>query len=336
VTEIAKIPLSLIPVLAFLASLLVMDSFKLVSTRAVLRALAAGALAAGASLLINVWALGMLEGDVVTLRRYVAPVTEEILKALYIAFLIRSHRVGFLVDAAIYGFAVGTGFALVENSYYLTALERGGILLWIARGFGTAILHGSTTGIFAMLAKLFVDRRESGGLHLFLPGLGVAMVIHSVFNHVPIHPLAMAAALLIVMPVLVIVVFQRSEEATRRWLGVGLDEEVELLELILSGEIRNDRIGRYLQSLRRKFPGTVVADMLCLLQLHVELSIRAKGILIAREAGLKLPVDDRDRANLEELRFLEKSVGKTGLLAVNPILRRSRKDLWQLYVLGGS
>ena len=41
------------------------------------------------------------------------------LKALIVVVLIRTHRIGFLVDAAILGFAVGTGFALVENLYYL-------------------------------------------------------------------------------------------------------------------------------------------------------------------------------------------------------------------------
>ena len=35
-----------------------------------------------------------------------------------------------------------------------------------------------------------------------------------------------------------------------------------------------------------------------------------------------------------ELDYLERSIGKTGILAMRPFLHMTRKDLWQLYVLG--
>lgn len=334
--QIVEIAVSLIPVLAFLAALLVLDSFKLVPTRSVLLAIGFGVLAAAVAFVINGWLLGSAGVSANTLRRYVAPVVEELLKCLYLIYLIRSHRVGFLVDTAIYGFAIGTGFALVENIYYLRALGDASLFVWIVRGFGTAILHGSTMAIFGMLSKNLTERHDSAAVYYFLPGLGIAIVIHGVFNHVPLNPLAMAAILIVVMPMLVILVFAKSEAATRRWLGVGFDTDLELLELIMSGEIRESGIGRYLNSLKTRFPGTVLADMLCLLQIHAELSIRAKTQLIAREAGVKLQVDEADRANLKELKFLERSVGKTGWLAISPILHRSRRDLWQLYMLGKS
>jgi len=73
--------------------------------------------------------------------------------------------------------------------------------------------------------------------------------------------------------------------------------------------------------------------MLCLLQIHVELSARAKGLLITRAAGIDLPSDENVRANLDEMRFLERSIGPTGLIAIQPCLRTSSRDLWHLYVL---
>ena len=39
------------------------------------------------------------------------------------------------------------------------------------------------------------------------------------------------------------------------------------------------------------------------------------------------------KASLAELRYLEGSIGKTGLRALRPLLRMSPKDLWQLYLL---
>ena len=73
--------------------------------------------------------------------------------------------------------------------------------------------------------------------------------------------------------------------------------------------------------------------MLCLLQIHVELSLRAKGMLIARAAGVELEVDDEIRANFEEMRYLEKSIGEVGMLAIMPLRRTSSRDLWQLTML---
>jgi len=116
--------------------------------------------------------------------------------------------------------------------------------------------------------------------------------------------------------------------------GRVLDTDVELLELIGTGNIHEDRVGQYLQSLKSSFPGQVVGDMLSMLQIHLELSVRAKGILMAREAGITVEPDAMVKANLEELKFLEKSVGKTGKMAMKPFLNMTSRDLWQLYMLG--
>jgi hypothetical protein len=131
----------------------------------------------------------------------------------------------------------------------------------------------------------------------------------------------------------VILAFGRSEQVTREWLGMGMDTDVELLQSIRTGAIADTRVGAYLRSLKTRFPGPVVADMLCLLRIHLELSIRAKGLLLAREAGLPAAVGPDVVANLGELRYLEKAIGPTGLLAMKPIRRHSSRDLWQLQVL---
>lgn len=321
-----------LPVVLFLAALLFLDSYKLVSRGAVLKAIGFGSLAALAALGIHRLLLDTFHLERTLLTRYVAPVIEETLKATYVFALLRLGRIGFLVDAAIVGFAVGTGFALVENVYYAEALGGGGLALWAVRGLGTAVMHGSTTAIAAILAKDLGDRKSANPV-FWLPGLFLAALFHASFNRMLLNPLATAALLLIAMPLLLIVIFERSEKATRDWLGTSLDSDVELLELIESGDIADSHAGRYLHSLRTHFPGPVVADMLCLLQIHAELAARAKGLLIARAAGVELPPDERVRANLEELRFLRKSIGPTGRMAILPFVKASDRDLWQLQLL---
>lgn len=331
--DLVGLPISVLPVAAFLLLLIVMDSYKLVHLRSIVATIVVGMVAAFMCLYFNTWLINLVGLDSTLFKRYGAPITEEVVKGLYIVYLLRAHKVGFGVDAAIRAVAVGTGFSWVENVQYLMVLGDESIYLWIVRGFGTAVLHPCNTAILAIISKSFADRREDLGPVVFLPGLALVVVVHSMYNHFWLPPFASMALILLVMPLLVIVVFDRSEKATRRWLGSGLDADMELHELIRTGEIREDRIGVYLQSLRSRFPGPVVADMLCLLQIQTELSMQAKALLMAREAGLELPVAEEVRANLKELEFLQKSIGPTGRLAIAPFIKTSSRDLWQIYML---
>jgi len=322
----------LAPVVLFLLALILMDSYKLVSRSSVAMAIAAGLGSAGLVYVINRFLL-QVGLDETVLRRGIAPFVEEGVKALYVVFLIQGARVGFLVDAAILGFAVGTGFALVENVYYAGSVPDAGLGLWVIRGLGTAVMHGSATAVVAIVSKSLTERRRSAGLELFLPGIALAAVAHAIFNQFILSPIVSTLAMLIAMPLFVGIIFERSDRATREWLHVGLDTEVEMLEAIESGAVEETPVGLYLKSVNR-LPGAVVADMLCLLRIHLELSLRAKGILIARAAGVEIPIDEEVRANFQEMKFLERSIGKAGRMAIQPFLRTSGRDLWQLYMLG--
>ena len=294
----------------------------------------AGATAAGASYLVNVEVLRALQMELMVFSRYLAPPIEETIKALVLVWLIRSHRIGFLVDAAILGFAAGAGFAMVENLVYLKILPDAHIAVWIVRGFGTAIMHGGVTVIFAIAAHALADRRESAPFYVFLPGLVVAIVIHSMYNHFFLSPILSTLLVLVLLPPLIYLAYGQSLKAVEDWLGVGFDADTELLEMINSGTLSDSKVGVFLHSLKENFHGTIVVDLLCYLRLHVELAIRAKGVLMMRENGFQTEIDPEIKAKLVEMKYLEKSIGKTGRLAIKPFLHVSRKDLWQLYVLG--
>lgn len=331
-TFLPALAVSLLPVLCFLLILVWLDSYKLVRISPLVITIAAGAAAAGLSWLIN---SGLLRAGVPVelLSRLAAPIVEEPLKAVALIALLRSNRIGFHVDATIFGFAAGTGFALVENTYYLHTLGDAGPATWIIRGFGTALMHGGSSAIFAIVAKTLGERRggidAASWLLAFLP----AIVVHGFFNQFFLTPLFSALTVLVLLPPLLLAVFQRSERAVREWLGTGFDEDVALLEQLLTGEFSESRPGRYLQSIREHFPGEVLADMLCYLRLHLELSIRAKGELMLRENGFKGEIGPETRAKFEELRFLERSIGPTGRRALAPCLRGDDRDLWQLDLL---
>ncbi|MBZ5587938.1 MAG: PrsW family intramembrane metalloprotease [Acidobacteriia bacterium] len=333
--DMVRVAISLMPVFLFLVALFALDSFKLVRPGSLVRALLAGTVAGVACLLL---ARGLVASALLapaTYSRYLAPVTEECAKALFVVFLIRKKRVGFMVDAAIVGFATGAGFATVENLYYLLAVSDPNLLLWTVRGFGTAVLHGGTTAILGIVSKLLADIYGHERPLVFLPGFGVAVASHALFNNVVLWfpPLTFTLAILVSFPILILAVFARSERILREWLEVGFGSDVEILEMLRSGEVKETRIGLYLRTLRDRFPGEVLADMLCYLQMWVELSIKAKGRLLLREAGLPRPADPVIADRLAELAFLEKSIGVTGRLALAPFLHGGSRGQWEVEML---
>ncbi len=312
-----------------------LDSYKLIHLRTVMATILVGCAAAALAMLGNSWCAETLHLNRVILTRYISPPLEETLKAAFLIFLLRTNKVGFMVDAAIRGFAIGAGFALLENLYYLYLRPDADLYLWVVRGFGTAMMHGGTTAIVGILSKHLAERYPDRGLAVFLPGLAAAVIIHSLFNHFFLTPLISTVIVLLALPTLTTVVFRESEKATQNWLGVGFDSDRSLLEMITSGTLLDNRIGQYLQTLQDRFPGETVADMLCYLRVHLELSIRAKGLLLMREAGFELPPDPEVKAQFQELGYLEKSIGRTGQLALHPFLHTRTKDLWQMNMLSG-
>ena len=327
---------SILPVFLFLVALVLLDSYKLIPLRAILLAVAVGASAGVVAFLVNVSLEPALGLSISQYSKYVAPFPEELLKAAYIIFLLRRNKVGFVVDAATYGFAVGTGFAFIENIYSLDIHPNLTIWTWVVRGFGTALMHGGATSIFAMISRTLHNRVPKFRLALVLPGLAVSILLHSLYNRFLVSPLLATALIVLVFPYIAMFLFQQSERETKSWIGTGFDTDQELLRVMRAGEVSDTPVGLYLKGMRTSFPPEVIVDMMCLLRLRAELGIKAKGILLMREAGFEADPDPSLPVKLEEVRYLERSIGRTGMRALKPFVDTSTQDLWQLTLLNGT
>jgi len=330
--DLLKLLFGLVPVVVFLGVLIMYDSFKLVNFKSILKTLIYGGFSAFLCLFLNQWLMAEYNISLLLYSRYGAPLVEEMIKGMLIIYLIRSTNIGFMVDAAIFGFAIGTGFAIIENIHRFQYSDLN-IFVWILRGLGTAVMHGATTAIFAVVSKYLVDRHLNMKVYIFLPGLILAILIHSFFNHLPIDPEFITIIQLIVLPLLFWAIFRQSEKALNRWLEMGLDTEVGLLEFLISGTISETKVGEYLDSLKKAIPGEKIADLICYLRIYLELSIRAKGILLMQQNGFKITLDQDVKEKLDEFKFLETSIGKTGKRALSVIFRADPKELWQIFLL---
>ncbi|HTW67756.1 MAG TPA: PrsW family glutamic-type intramembrane protease [Bryobacteraceae bacterium] len=330
---LAQAAVSAFPVLLFLFALELIDTYKLLTLGRVLRSVLVGCAAAAVCYAINtgVYAAGLAPPSI--WARSGAPVIEEIAKALYVAWLLRSNRVGFMVDTAISGFAVGAGFAVLENLTYIPDLSASGLIASAIRGLGTAMMHGGATAIFGTVSANFSEIRGSRSPLVFLPGLAMAIAIHALYNQPWWRPVIAAVVVLVTLPAAIAFIFWRSEKVLAKWLGTKLDKDIDLLQMIAGGTLSKSPVGKYMRSLENTFAPVILGDMLSYLHLSLELSARAKGDLLRREMGFPVTGDPELPGQLKELRFLESQIGRAGKMALGPLLGQSRRDIWELQQL---
>jgi RsiW-degrading membrane proteinase PrsW (M82 family) len=322
---VAALLLSLAPVVAFLLGLHALDTYRLLTFRRVLIAVLYGGAAALACYAVNTWGFSLWGTGYAQVG---APVFEELAKAAFVILCVARNRVGFPVDAAVVGFAVGSGFSLVENLVYLRQLSADvSPLVWLVRGVGTALMHGGATAILGVTAvALWVRWRWWAAVPAFAAGMGV----HILYNSGLLPALERTAVILVTLPPLLMLVFWQSERMLARWLHAKLDDDLRTLDMIESGAFLDSTPGVYLASLRDSFQPEVVADLFCLLRLSAELSAKAKGELMQREMGFEPAADDPERGELlAEMARLERGIGKAGRRALAQLLPPNARDQWE-------
>ena len=118
--------------------------------------------------------------DIYNMTVIVTPVTEELLKALpvlYYAIVISDKRER-LFTASM---AIGIGFALLENAYFLLNSDNFTIIIAIIRAFGAGLMHGMCTLLVGVGISSVKKKRK-----LFAVGtfglLSTAIVYHGIYN----------------------------------------------------------------------------------------------------------------------------------------------------------
>lgn len=122
----------------------------------------------------------VLSMDLYSITVIVTPVSEELLKALpllYYALVISDKRER-LFTASM---AIGIGFAVLENAYYLVNYVDFSMIEAVIRAFGAGLMHGMCT-LLVGVGISFVKKKRK----LFAVGtfglLSTAIVYHGVYN----------------------------------------------------------------------------------------------------------------------------------------------------------
>ena len=129
---------------------------------------------------VNAYLRNVLPMNTFEITIVVTPISEEILKALPILFFatVFAPKKEALFTASM---AVGVGFAVLENAFYLLSSQSFNMIDAIIRAFGAGLMHGMCT-LLVGVGISFVRKKSK----LFVVGtfalLSTAITYHGIYN----------------------------------------------------------------------------------------------------------------------------------------------------------
>jgi RsiW-degrading membrane proteinase PrsW (M82 family) len=329
--------LALIPVLVMLAIFVWLDAFKLMSLGELLVLLVLGGIAALVAYPISGRFIDVLPIGFSNYSRFVAPWIEEALKTIAMIILFRLNRIGYKLDAVISGFAIGAGFSVVENIFYLVAFPFYASGTWLVRGLGTAVMHGTTLALLAAIAHELAERetREAASdfdFHLwwFAPGYLVAVAIHTAFNQFPDRPLLAMLGVSIFAPVAIIAIFYFGSAEAERWLTDESATHRAQVEALRAGRWPDGPAGAKIAALADRLGPETAKRIRRYWELLAWLVAESEEAMMEQAAGGAEFDAAEILAAIAELDGLKRALGRSSFAAMNALLPFSRNDYWEL------
>lgn len=334
--EIIDWSVALLPVLVLTAGFIWLDVFKLMSVWETLGLLLMGGIAAAAAYPLSGVFLDTLPLGFNNYSRFVAPWIEEALKAIVIISLFRFNRIGFKLDAIISGLAVGAGFSVVENVLYLLRFPEMAPTVWMVRGLGTAVMHGTTLAIMAAIAHELAEREMRGTAEefdfnplWFVPGFLAAVAIHTLFNQFPGQPMLAMLGTIILAPLALMAIFRFGTGEAQRWLAVERAAHRAMLDALRTGRFPDDPVGRRIAALAVRSGAQTGERIREYWEQLTRLVLASEEILLEQSAdGERVEADIG--GGFERLAELKRELGRSTMAALNPLLPFSRNDYWEL------
>lgn len=316
---------SVLPTLFYLLVLKAMDSFALARFKLVMRNVLIGVLCcAVAFVLTNPACLGI---PVAISGLSLMPLIEEIMKGFAPARLTVGGKFRFMAQSLVYGAAIGSGFALLENVIYFYFNPAMSLGTAIVRGFGCAILHMGCTAMFStLLLLLYKSLAKAVAIVLaFIPSVFIHFAYNLALENELVSPAVALALVVAAFICFFIILFICGEKRINVWMDRSINSDIQILSAIRSGNFKSTKAGEFLLTVREQFPPEVFFDMLCYYQLFLELKISKQSEMLLSQAGLSdVGAEDRHserNAKKAEMKSLAASIGRTGMMILAPLVK---------------
>ena len=324
---------ALLPVVIYIIVVYQIDNFSLISVKRLLLLILCGMLTA-----LACFALFQLTGKIIPESQSdsVNPIIEEMVKGIPLLWLAARKKIVFFIDSVICGAAVGGGFSILENIFYLLLGDQMGIGTVLFRGLEVALVHMGCSALVAAGLMLIVRmieysrsrsvvKKSDIAMSVFL--LSEAPVLHLFHNTFHFVPLVQFVFVIGTLGGLLVWTYFYDVEMIHSWIDTGLDKQLDLLASIKTGRLDDTPTGKFLESVKDAFPSKDYFDIICYVQLHVELSVASRSRVMLRETGLEdnLPLSDEMKEQIIsqyiEYKILEKRLGSAARMTIAPIVK---------------
>lgn len=340
--QLAPIAVAVAVPLVFLYLVRRLDLYASGSFGAVIGCFVSGLLAYAGAYFVNTRFVALLVGLGVAaasanmiLRTVFAPIAEEILKSLGVIYYERRPEFTYFVDGAIYGFAAGTAFAIIENVYYVRGAAEGVALgLSVNRAFTTSLMHGGATALVGVsIGRFRYGKGRTRRLALVL-GWVAAIALHMAFNRLvnmgPITPVILIGAYAIGLGAvgLTMLFIRLGLREERRWLreSLGLDVGVTQGESDAVQQLAD--IDELLAPVEESFGREKRDQVETFLRLQARLGLKRKAWALSSEPAQKEALAVQVEALRAEMDEQRRAVGVYCMAYVRSILPPEAEPLW--------
>ncbi len=271
--------------------------------------------------------------DLLTQNQWVqfgAPIIEEILKALILIYLVRRPKFTYFVDGAIYGFAAGIGFAVIENWSYIFDY---GASVAIGRVISTNLVHATASALVGIALGYSRFQKFSGRILLLLGGWLVGMSLHIGFNNLVTRVssgflVLYAAGVGITGASFIVLMIRRGYNEQKQWIKESLGER----DRVTAGEAavvnRLTDVETLLAPIAEQFGPDKAKQCEHFLFLQARLGIKRKTLDKLTDEKMKQGV----QAEIDELRTeiddARRSVGSYTMVLLRSIFPEDDSPLW--------
>ena len=266
------------------------------------------------------------------LVRFSAPLAEETLKGLLLFYLVRRPKFTYFVDGAIYGFACGIGFAILENYEYVLGNSSMAIALAVSRVLSTNLIHATGSALIGI--SLGMWRLEGSRFRSLYPlgGWLLAFAIHSTFNNIVSDDTALIFAFILSFIGIGIIIFAILQGLKEE--KVWIEEKLGMSDGVTSNETaiikRIDKLGDILAPIAQHFGPQKASQVEQFLFMQARLGIQKKTVEKLQDEKLRLATQKQIEELRAQMNEIRRAVGAYCMLYLRNIYPEDTSPIYDL------
>ena len=318
--------------LLFLGIVQKFDFYQTGQFKLILLSLSWGVCAYGLAAITNIALEYLRLADRENIVRTYAPFQEEIFKGLYLLFLVRRRLFSYSVDGAIYGFATGIGFAILENFEYVIKDPAIAGLVALQRISSANLVHGTSSAILGIALGVFQLKRTRSRWLILTVGFFLAIGMHMFYNFIS-HTgtsLLSAIGIGILGTVFIYLVMQRGKKQAQNWIKqmLGMDDRVTQGEVTAVGRLPD--MGNLLRPVLERFGPETAGKVENLFYLQARLGIKRRTLEGFEKDPLMRTAAMAEIGELRtEMDAARREIGAYPMLFVRGLFTEEMASVWE-------